>query len=116
MKCTWMYSGPDGRSHFTDLEIPSASDILAVPTIRFTETAGGRTNDFHPAPRRYLILFMGGVEEMACGDGSKRRFGAGDVLLCDDTSGQGHTTRDLEDCRRIFITMPDGFDPGAWRV
>lgn len=116
MKCTWMYSGPDGRSHFADLEIPSASEILAAPTIRFTETSRGRTNDFHPAPRRYLILFLGGVEELECGDGSVRRFGAGDILLCDDTTGQGHLTRDLEDCRRVFITMPDGFDPNMWRM
>jgi hypothetical protein len=29
--------------------------------------------------------------EIGIGDGSKRRFGPGDVLLADDMTGQGHT-------------------------
>lgn len=124
MQCTWLYTGPDGRSHFADLEIPSATveggnpaaEIVAPPGVRFTESSGGRTNDFHTAPRRQLMIMLAGVEEIECGDGSRRQFMAGDILLVDDTTGQGHMTRDLEDCRRLFIELPESFDPGRWRV
>lgn len=118
MKGIWLYSGPDGRSHFADLDIPPSPDPLGelaeIPAVRFTETQAGRVNDYHPAPRLYLIIFLGGVEEIESGDGSRRRFHAGDMLLAGDTTGQGHLTRDLEDCRRVFITLPEGFDPKVW--
>ncbi len=60
---------------------------------------------------------LSGLVEIECGDGSKRRMGAGDVLLADDTSGQGHITRDLEGPRRsIFIFLSPDLDPAQWRV
>jgi hypothetical protein len=62
------------------------------------------------------VVTLEGIVEVECGDGSKRRFGAGDIMLADDTSGQGHITREIKGPRRsIFITLPGGLDLEAWR-
>jgi len=63
------------------------------------------------------VVNLSGLVEIEVGDGSKRRLGAGDILLADDTTGQGHITRDLEGPRRgIFIFLGDDVDPGAWKI
>jgi hypothetical protein len=37
-------------------------------------------------------------------------------MLADDTTGQGHITREITGPRRsIFITLPEGLDVEAWR-
>jgi hypothetical protein len=73
--------------------------------------------DFHTAPRRQFVVNLSGLVEIEVGDGSTRRLGAGDILLADDTTGQGHITRDLEGPRRsIFIFLPPDLDPAQWRV
>ena len=123
MKCTWIHTGPVGRSHFEDLDIPlnpasygSLSDAVPASALMFRETLVGGSMDFHPAPRRQFVVMLSGLVELQCGDGSKRRLGAGDILLADDTTGQGHIPRDLEGPRRsIFIFLPDDLDPAMWR-
>jgi hypothetical protein len=36
----------------------------------------------------------------------KRTFKTGDVMLADDTSGEGHTSRVIGNEPRIFMTVP----------
>jgi hypothetical protein len=45
--------------------------------------------------------------EIGIGDGTKRRFGPGDVVLADDLTGRGHTTRSLG-VSRISATVAVG--------
>jgi hypothetical protein len=124
VKVTWIFTGPDNQSHFEDLEVPehavrygTNSDPIPVTTVIFRETPVGGEMEFHPAPRRQFVVNLSGLVEIECGDGSKRRLGAGDILLADDTTGQGHITRDLEGPRRgIFIFLSAEVDPAAWRV
>ena len=126
MRVTWLYAGDDGRSHFGDLDIPlrpsdvtpnrSAPRSAPIPTanVFLAEAPAGRALDFHPAPRRQLIVVLSGVLEIECGDGSRRQFRPGDLLLADDTTGQGHITRDLEGPRRaLYVPLPD-VDPSGW--
>jgi hypothetical protein len=35
-----------------------------------------------------------------------KRFGKGDIMLADDTSGHGHITRVVGNEPRIYITIP----------
>jgi len=57
------------------------------------------------------------LAEIEAGSGEKRRFGAGDIMLADDTTGQGHITRDLEGPRRsLFILVPADLDVSGWKV
>jgi hypothetical protein len=49
---------------------------------------------WHTAPWS-PFLFSQGRMEIEIGDGTKRPFGPGDVVLADDLTGKGHTTRSL---------------------
>jgi hypothetical protein len=122
VKITRIYTGEDKRSHFEDLEIPLApaeygrmSELVPAVGVVFRETPKGGALDFHPAPRRQLVITLSGVGEIECGDGSRRRFGAGDIMLAEDTAGQGHITREIEPRRGIFIALPQEFDIRGWR-
>ncbi|HSB56079.1 MAG TPA: hypothetical protein VLD58_17080 [Gemmatimonadales bacterium] len=124
MKVTHIYTGEDNRSHFEDLDIPleravygSESKLIPSSGVIFRENRVGDALDFHTAPRRQFVITIRGVGEIECGDGSRRRFGAGDIMLADDTTGQGHITREIEGPRRaIFIPLPPDLDVSVWRV
>lgn len=124
MRISHLYTGDDGQSHFEDLDVPleetsigSLSELVPAPGVIFRETRPGWSDEFHCAPRRQFIITLAGLAEIACGDGTTRRFGPGDVLLAEDTTGQGHLTRELEPLRRsLFVPVADDFDAGRWRI
>ena len=128
MRVTRIYTGEDGCSHFEDLEIPSTnlgpplgeiSDSVASSSSFFRTTRTEQDEDvydFHCAPQRQFVIHLQGSVEIEVGDGSKRRFGVGDVLLADDTTGQGHVSRGVETPReQVFIVLPEDLDLQAWR-
>lgn len=124
MRCTWMFTGDDGRSHFADLDVPllprsrgSQSDPVDTKSATFREIPADGTAELHTAPRRQFVVTLGGVAEVECGDGSKRRFGPGDILLADDTTGEGHYTRQVEGTwRSLIVALSPDVDPATWRV
>jgi hypothetical protein len=124
MLVTHLHTGDDGRSHFADLDIPldpqsygAQSSLLPVDGVILRETPEGGEQAFHPAPRRQFVVTLTGQAEIECGDGTKRRFGAGDIMLADDTTGEGHITRVVQGPRRfLFVLMPDSVDVSQWRV
>ncbi len=124
MHVSRLYTGADRQSHFEDLEVPllptrygTLSDVVPSNGVIFRETPVGGALGFHVAPRRQFVVNLFGIVEIECGDGTIRRLGAGDIMLADDTTGQGHITRDIEGPRRsLFIPIPDDYDIGGWRV
>ena len=126
MRVTRLYTGDDGRSHFEDLELPLTATAIgamssAVPTtsVFFRDTANGGPEviDYHVAPRRQFVIHLAGAAEIEVGDGTKRRFGVGDVLLADDTTGQGHISREVEGPRlQLFAALADTVDLDRWRT
>jgi hypothetical protein len=124
LKVTRIYTGDDNESHFEDLDIPlnesrygSLSDIVPVKGVMFRETPIGGALGFHNAPQRQFVVNLSGVVELETGDGTRRRLGAGDILLADDTTGRGHITRDIEGPRySLFLPLPEDFDVSAWRT
>lgn len=94
-----IYTGSDGQTHFEDLQIPTNEiqnvAIQAGTNIVFRRFPADYFSDWHIAPRRQYIFILSGEMEIGIGDGSTRRFGPGDVVLADDLTGQGHTTRSL---------------------
>lgn len=44
--------------------------------------------------------------EIETGDGTKRIFHEGDILLAEDTTGQGHITRAASEGPRKYLAIP----------
>jgi hypothetical protein len=110
-----LYTGPDNRSHFEDIQVPLTdkgkigflSERQQATGIVFRETSGDYDYDFHVAPRRQYVVNLQGEVEIEVGDGSKRILRSGDVLLAEDTTGQGHISRAVAGKPRksLFITL-----------
>ena len=115
MRVTRIFTGPDGETHFADVEVPLAdagrigrlSETVPATGVTFRETPADYDYDWHPAPRRQYIVLLDGEIEIVVGDGETRRFRGGDVLLVEDTDGRGHRTRTVDGRgrRSLFITL-----------
>ena len=89
MKYTRMYTGPDGLTHFEDVEVPlikaagnqQRSELVKTTGIIFRETGADFEMTWHNAPRRQFVVRLEGGEEIVASDGTTRRFGPGSVLL-----------------------------------
>ncbi len=116
MRITRIFSGDDGESHFEDVDVPLQdhgprglmSELVKATGVIFRQTGPAYDLDWHNAPRRqYVVNLSGGQVEIEATDGTKRRFGPGDVLLAEDTTGRGHVSRAIGDLPRdcLFITL-----------
>ena len=105
-----LYSGPDGKSHFEDLDVPlgevDRSPIIPATGITFRSSEPENFMDWHTAPRRQYVITLSGQVEVGLGDGTVRRFGPGDVMLAEDLTGQGHTTRTVGNETRVSAAVP----------
>lgn len=110
-----LYTGADGRSHFEDMQVPMndkgkigfLSETVKATGVVFRQTGGNYDYDFHTAPQRQYVVNLEGEVEIEVGDGSKRIFRSGDILLAEDTTGQGHISRAVAGKPRksLFITL-----------
>ena len=115
MKITRIYTGDDGQSHFEDMDMPlidqgdigSLSDEVKATCVIFRHTPGNYNFDWHNAPRRQYVVMLEGNVEIEIGDGTKRILNAGDILLAEDTTGQGHISRSVNGQPRksLFICL-----------
>ncbi len=113
MQVVRIYTGSDGEAHFEELELPYEKIEEAERTamqettgIQFRRTPPGSFSDWHNAPRRQYVITLEGQMEIGLGDGTKRIFNPGDVLLADDRTGRGHTTAVYGDKTRVSISIP----------
>ena len=110
-----LYTGTDNKSHFEDLQVPLKdggkvgflSEKVPATGVLFRETLGDYNYDFHTAPRRQYVVNLEGEVEIEVGDGTKRVLRSGDVLLVEDTTGQGHISRAINGKPRksLFIML-----------
>jgi len=115
MKITRVYTGADNKSHFEDIEVALKdggkagfmSSLQKATGVVFRETDGSYNFDFHNAPRRQYVVNLEGEVEIEVGDGSKRLLRSGDILLAEDTTGQGHSSRAVggKPRKSLFITL-----------
>jgi len=114
MKITRLYADANGESHFEDIEIALAdkgavgmlSETMHATGVIFRETSGDYDYSWHNAPRRQYVIMLEGSVEIEISDGTKRRFGPGEVLLTEDTSGRGHCSRTIGNEPRKSIFVP----------
>jgi hypothetical protein len=124
MKAVRIYTGDDGRSHFEDFDIPlrpgqsgSFSRAFNAENVLFRETDADYALDFHCAPRRQFVVTLSGSAELEAGDGSRRILGPDTILFAEDTTGQGHISRAVQDPRiTMFIPVRDDFDLERFRA
>ena len=101
-----LYADEHGESHFEDVEIDLVSTEYAPPAppldlssftpatqFGFMQAPAGWSSDWHPSSSRNLFFVISGEWEITASDGETRRFGVGSVLLAEDTTGKGHTSR-----------------------
>jgi len=108
-----LYTGNDGESHFEEITPAFAWDgrVERAPlenarAVIFSRHPADHFMDWHHAPRRQYVIMLSGQMEIGIGDGTVRRFGAGDVLLAEDLTGHGHTTRVVGNSPRFSATVP----------
>jgi hypothetical protein len=112
---TRIYADANGESHFENILIAlsnhGAIGNLSAPWkvngIIFREVDAAYDYDFHTAPQKQFIILLEGSIEIETSLGEIRLFGAGEVLLVEDTIGKGHRTKNLqkEKRRSVFITF-----------
>ncbi len=107
-----IYTGEDGRSHFQDLPFPEegAERIATKPgeDLVFRNFEENRFSDWHHPARRQILFIVGGRMEVSVGDGSVRQFQAGDVVVAEDMTGQGHVTKGVDGpYRYVSMGLPD---------
>ncbi len=111
-RITRVYTDKSGDSRFEDAEIELKeageigflSELIPAKGIVFREVLPTYDFDFHNAPQRQYIILLDGKIEIETSLGEKRTFGAGEILLMEDTDGKGHKTRNLQDNRRnLFL-------------
>ena len=112
-----LYSGPDGESHFEDMDMAFAPADLGpilgtfskgvsrspvhilqekVKGVVFGSQTISSSEEFHPVQQRHYVATLSGMGEIETGTGEVRRFGPGDVLLDGDMTGRGHRGRVVE--------------------
>jgi quercetin dioxygenase-like cupin family protein len=109
MLITRIYTGADGQSHFEDMDpagFPNPQSLTAVTSVRFRVSPPGAFSDWHRESRRNYIITLSGEGEIGVGDGTRRRFGPGAVMLVEDLTGQGHTTRVTSAVPRVTLAVP----------
>ena len=108
MQFVRMYTGDDGKTHFED--IPEKFEITDLSQRTDTEYTGGMqfvyqppgyVIELHPAPRRQYVITLQGQAELVLGDGTSRLFVAGDVVLAEDITGEGHITKVIGEIPRV---------------
>lgn len=105
-----IFSDEGGCSHFEKKKIylqakdyappaPSlnTSTLEAADNSVFLELPVGWYGDWHTTPVKQWLILMSGEGEFEAGDGERVICKAGDVVLLDDITGQGHRTIVLGD-------------------
>jgi quercetin dioxygenase-like cupin family protein len=83
-----------------------ATPMQAVKGVTFRVAPPGYVLSWHCAPRRQYTITLSGAVEIEVGDGTIKQLGAGDVLLAEDLTGQGHITRVVGEQPRFYLVVP----------
>lgn len=116
MRIQHLFTGDDGQSHFGQVEIPEAHALqLPVTSTSLLEFPAGRWHDYVTTAATQLVVNLSGSAELEVGSGERWTIGPGDILLADDTWGQGHRSQTGVTPRRVLLLAIDPeFDMSHW--
>ncbi len=107
-----LYTGDDGQSHFQDLDLDTfpAEWSFQVPNakINFTRSGGDGypMDDWHNEARRQYVIVLAGQMKVTVGDGTARVLAAGEMMLAEDLTGQGHKICSLGGEPYLHVAIP----------
>ena len=112
-----LYTGEDGKPHFEEIQPQlqpiadgwpqDACTVIDAPSGMFMQRFDPkRSNPWHHAPGRVAVFTLNGSVEIEVGDGTKRVIGPADILIAEDTTGQGHYTREVGPDARTSVFVP----------
>jgi mannose-6-phosphate isomerase-like protein (cupin superfamily) len=118
---TRLYTGTDGQSHAEDTEIAwrpaklrvelNESDSLKGTSAQFLRWPRGFVWEGHPASKRQYVIIVSGRGEVDVVGGKKVQLLPGRVLLAEDVTGKGHTTRVGADEDLVMLLVPLAPEP-----
>src|SRR5580698_11067421 len=119
---TRLYTDEKGTSRLEDMAMELNPGFAVPPAeplhvAQFLPTEGsywiGAPTDWkgdaaHPTPRRQIFVTVRGEYQVTTGDGEVRKFPVGSVLIVEDTTGSGHSTKitSPEDCIVFAVGLP----------
>jgi mannose-6-phosphate isomerase-like protein (cupin superfamily) len=100
---TRLYTGADGQSHAEDTEIGwrpaqlraelNDTESVKATAAQFLRWPRGFVWQGHPASKRQYVVILSGRGVVEVAGGKKVQLAPGRVLLAEDVTGKGHTTR-----------------------
>ena len=113
---TRLYTGADGQSHAEDAEVAwrparlraelDESESVNVTAVQFLRWPRGFVWEGHPASKRQYVIIVSGRGEVEVVGGRKVQLAPGRVLLAEDVTGKGHTTRVGADEDLVMLLVP----------
>ena len=113
---TRLYTGADGQSHADDTDVAwrpaklhaelSESASVKVTAAQFLRWPRGFVWEGHPASKRQYVIIVSGRGEVDVAGGKKVQLLPGRVLLAEDVTGKGHTTRVGADEDLVMLLVP----------
>ena len=116
---TRIYIDDEGNSHFSGEEIPMTLAGYAMPgpkvglsttydasSLTFFSAPPGLFADWHIAIRKQFLFHLSGISEITVSDDEVRRFVRGDIVLVEDTTGQGHIARVIGEEDVVIAAVP----------
>jgi quercetin dioxygenase-like cupin family protein len=118
---TRLYTGTDGQSHAEDAHIAwrpaklraelNESESVKVTSAQFLRWPRGFVWEGHPASKRQYVIIVSGRGEVDVVGGQKVQLAPGRVLLAEDVTGKGHTTRVGADEDLVMLLVPLAQEP-----
>ena len=118
---TRLYTGADGQSHADDAGVAwrpaklhaelSESASVKVTAAQFLRWPRGFVWEGHPASKRQYVIIVSGRGEVDGVGGRKVQLAPGRVLLAEDVTGNGHTTRVGADEDLVMLLVPLAQEP-----
>jgi quercetin dioxygenase-like cupin family protein len=117
----------DGGSLFETLDVPfpDSYDDEFGHTFRLTrafdancvvvQIPAGVVQDWHPPPRRQLVVVLAGMLEVETTGGEVRSWGPGEIVLADDVASKGHRSRAVGGpLTLMYLRLPEAFQLEDW--
>jgi mannose-6-phosphate isomerase-like protein (cupin superfamily) len=118
---TRLYTSTDGQSHAEDTQIAwrpaklhaelNESESVKATSAQFLRWPRGYVWEGHPASKRQYVIIVSGRGEVDVVGGKKVQLAPGRVLLAEDVTGKGHTTRVGADEDLVMLLVPLAQEP-----